>query len=134
MKKIKTSRNATNPTDTQVYEDGFCKYKRTVFFIRPLTCGIAPTVKSTDAPRRVVTVWFPALPAVSACDSSVLLPHTRGQAAEEEGDVALDEGREEGKHAVDGEGDEEGLPSADPIRQAAPHEGPDHHPQVNNQT
>lgn len=105
-----------------------------VFFIRPLTCGIAPTVKSTDAPRRVVTVSFPALPAVSACDSSVLLPHTRGQAAEEEGDVALDEGREEGKHAVDGEGDEEGLPSADPIRQAAPHEGPDHHPQVNNQT
>lgn len=68
------------------------------------------------------------------CDSSVSLPHTGGQAAEEEGDVALDEGREEGKHAVDGEGDEEGLPSSDPISQPAPHEGPDHHPEVHDQT
>lgn len=62
------------------------------------------------------------------------LPHTRGQAAEEERHVALDERREEGKHAVDGEGDEEGLPSANAICQPAPHEGPDHHPQVHNQT
>lgn len=67
-------------------------------------------------------------------DSSVSLPHTRGQAAEEERAVALDKGREEGKHAVDGEGDEEGLPPANPVSQAAPHEGPDHHPQVHNQT
>lgn len=62
-----------------------------------------------------------------------LLPHAGGQAAEEEGDVALDEGREEGEHAVDGEGDEKGLTSADPVGQAAPHEGPDHHPQVHDQ-
>lgn len=81
-----------------------------------------------------MTVSLPTPPAVSECDSSVLLPHTRGQAAEEEGDVTLDEGREEGKHAVDGQGDEERLPSADPIGQAAPHEGPDHHPQVHDQT
>lgn len=64
----------------------------------------------------------------------VSLPHARGQAAEQEGDVALDEGREEGKHAVDGEGDEEGLPPADPIGQPAPHEGAHHHPQVHDQT
>lgn len=68
------------------------------------------------------------------CDSSACLPHTRGQAAEEEGDVALDKGREEGKHAVDGEGDEEGLPSANAIRQPAPYEGPDHHSQVHDET
>lgn len=79
-------------------------------------------------------VSFPALAAVPVCDSSVSLPHTRGQAAEEEGDVALDEGREEGKYAVDGEGDEEGLSSADAICQPAPYEGPDHHAQVNDQT
>ncbi len=82
----------------------------------------------------VVTVSFAAVAAAPVCDSSVCLPHTRGQAAEEEGDVSLDEGREEGKHAVDGERDEEGLPSADPISQAAPHEGPHHHPQVHDQT
>lgn len=84
----------------------------------------------------VVTVSFPGLTVVCVCvcDSSVSLPHTRGQAAEEEGDVALDEGGEEGKHAVDGEGDEEGLPPADPISQAAPHEGADHHPQVHDET
>lgn len=68
------------------------------------------------------------------CDSSVSLPHTREQAAEEERAVALDEGREEGKHAVDREGDEECLPSANPVGQAAPHERPDHHPQVHDQT
>lgn len=67
-------------------------------------------------------------------DSSLSLPHTRGQAAEEEGDVALDEGWEEGKHAVDGEGDEEGLPSANPVSQATPDKGPNHHSQVHNQT
>lgn len=62
------------------------------------------------------------------------LPHARGQTAEQEGDVALDERREESKHAVDGEGDEERLPSADAVGQPPPHEGPDHHPQVHDQT
>lgn len=81
-----------------------------------------------------MTVSFPALAAVPVRDSSVSLPHTRGQAAEEERDVALDEGREEGKHTVDGEGDKEGLPTANPISQATPHEGPNHHPKVHDQT
>lgn len=68
------------------------------------------------------------------CDSSVSLPDAGGQAAEQEGDVALDEGREEGEHAVYGERNEESLSSADSIRQAAPNEGADHHPQVHDQT
>lgn len=62
-------------------------------------------------------------------DSSVCsrLPDAGGQAAEQEGDVALDEGREEGKDAVDGERDEEGLPPADAVGQTAPDEGAHHH-------
>lgn len=67
-------------------------------------------------------------------DLFVFLPHARGQTAEQEGDVSLDKGREESKHAVDGERDEERLPSADAISQPPPHEGPDHHPQVHDQT
>lgn len=67
-------------------------------------------------------------------DSSVSLPHTRGQPAEEEGAVALDERREEGEHAVYGERDQEGLPSADAVSQAAPNKGADHHPEVHDQT
>lgn len=69
-------------------------------------------------------------------DSSVCcrLPDAGGQAAEQEGDVALDEGREEGKDAVDGERDEEGLPPADAVSQAAPDEGAHHHAQVDDQT
>lgn len=82
----------------------------------------------------VVTVSLPAQSAVPACDSSLPLPHSRGQAAEEEGNIALDKGREEGEHAVDGEGDEEGLSSANAICQPAPYEGPNHHPQVHDQT
>lgn len=62
------------------------------------------------------------------------LPDAGGQAAEQEGAVALDEGREEGEHAVYGERDEESLPSADSISQAPPDESPHHHPQVHDQT
>lgn len=75
----------------------------------------------------VVTASF----IVTACD---FIPNTRGQAAEQEGDVTLDEGWEEGKHTVDGEGNEEGLPSANAICQPAPYKGPDHHSQVHDQT
>lgn len=73
-------------------------------------------------------------PAVTPTyDLFVFLPHTRGETAEQEGDVSLDKGREESKDAVDGERDEERLPSADAISQPPPHEGPDHHPQVHDQ-
>lgn len=62
-----------------------------------------------------------------------LSPYARGQPAEEEGAVSLDEGREEGEHAVDGQWDEERLSSSDPVSQAAPHKGADHHAQVHDQ-
>lgn len=76
---------------------------------------------------------FPAC-ILCQCDSSPSLPHSRGQAAEEERAVTLDKRREEGKHAVDRQRDEEGLPSANPVSQPAPNKGPNHHPQVHNQT
>lgn len=80
--------------------------------------------------------WLPYLQLWQLClsDSSIPLPHTRDQAAQQERAVALDEGREEGKHTVDGEGDEEGLPSPDSVGQAAPQKSPNHHPQVHDQT
>lgn len=62
------------------------------------------------------------------------LPHAREQAAEEEGAIALDEGGEEGEDAVDGEGDEEALPSAQPVGQPAPHERAHHHAQVHDES
>lgn len=61
-------------------------------------------------------------------------PHTREEAAEEEGTVALDEGGEEGEDAVDGERDEERLPTAYPVSQSAPEERPYHHTEIYNQT
>lgn len=67
-------------------------------------------------------------------DSSACSPDARGQTAEKEGAVSLDEGREEGKHTVYGERNEQGLSPTDPISQAAPDEGSNHHPQVNDQT
>lgn len=78
--------------------------------------------------------FYPGCCTYSTCDLSVFLPHARGQPAEQEGDVALDKGREESKHAVDGERNKERLPSADAISQPPPHEGPDHHPQIHDQT
>lgn len=62
------------------------------------------------------------------------LPHAREQAAEEKGAVALDEGGEESEDAVDGEGDEEALPSAQPVGQPAPHERAHHHAQVHDES
>lgn len=74
------------------------------------------------------------LAVTPTCDLFVFLPYARGQTAEQEGDISLDKRWEESKHAVDGERDEERLPSADAISQPPPDEGPDHHPQVHDQT
>ena len=63
----------------------------------------------------------------------VPLPHAREQPAEQEGAVALDEGGEEGEDAVDGEGDEEALPSAQAVGQPAPQERAHHHAQVHDE-
>lgn len=62
------------------------------------------------------------------------LPDAGGQTAKEEGAVALDEGGEEGEHTVYRERNEQGLSPTDPISQAAPEEGSNHHSQVHDQT
>ena len=61
-------------------------------------------------------------------------PKARDHAAEEEHAVALNEGREEGEEAVDGQGYQQALFTAQLVRQAAPKEGSKHHPQVHNAT
>lgn len=57
-------------------------------------------------------------------------PEAGHHAAHEEHAVALDEGGQEGEEAVDGQGDEQALLASRPVRQAAPEEGAEHHPQI----
>lgn len=64
--------------------------------------------------------------------SQLYSPKTRHHAAKQEHAVALHEGGEEGEEAVDGHGYEEALLAAHLVRQAAPEEGAEHHPQVHN--
>lgn len=58
-------------------------------------------------------------------------PKTRHHAAKQEHAVALDEGGEEGEEAVDRHGYQEALLAAHLVRQPAPEEGAEHHPQIN---
>lgn len=62
------------------------------------------------------------------------LPNTWEEPAKQKGAVALDEGGEEGEDAVDGERDEERLPTAYPVSESPPEESPNHHPEIYNQT
>lgn len=57
-------------------------------------------------------------------------PEAGHHAAEEEHAVALDEGGQEGEEAVDGHGNQQALFTAQLVRQAAPKEGAEHHPQI----
>lgn len=62
------------------------------------------------------------------------LPDAWEESAEQEGAVSLHEGGEEGEDTVDGQRDEQRLPAAYPVGQRPPEEGPDHHPEIYNQT
>lgn len=62
------------------------------------------------------------------------LPNTWEEPAKQEGAVALDEGGEEGEDTIDGQRDEQGLPTAYPVCQSPPEESSDHHPKIDNQT
>lgn len=64
----------------------------------------------------------------------VNLPDTGEESAEEKGAVSLDKGGEEGEDAVDGQTDEERLPTAYPVSKSPPEERPHHHPEIYNQT
>lgn len=57
-------------------------------------------------------------------------PEAGHHAAQEEHAVALDEGGQEGEEAVDGHGNQQALFTAQLVRQAAPKEGAEHHPQI----
>lgn len=62
------------------------------------------------------------------------LPDAWEESAQQEGAVSLHEGGEEGEDTVDGQRDEQRLPAAYPVGQRPPEEGPDHHPEIYNQT
>lgn len=61
------------------------------------------------------------------------LPNTWEEPAKQKGAVALDEGGEEGEDTVDGETDEERLPTAYPVSQSSPEKSSNHHPKIYNQ-